>query len=143
MDGLSATASIIAVIQISGQAFDLCQTYFSEVKEARKSIQRLRDEIMSLKDVLTDVRDLDKDLSSTERSILNLLNQDDGPVQQCQKDLTGLIVKLDPNQGKSKMKQFGLRAWKWPFTSKDVEKLLVVIGRHKATFTLALTVDHV
>lgn len=108
-----------------------------------KRSQRLRDEITSLRDVLTDVRDLGNDLGSTGRSILNLLNQNDGPVQQCQKDLTGLIVKLDPSQGKNKMKQFGLRAWKWPFTSKDIEKLLVIIGRHKATFTLALTVDHV
>lgn len=143
MDGLSGAASVIAVIQISGQVFDLCRAYYLEVKEARKDIQRLRDEVTSLQDVLANVADLAEDPGSAKRSILSLLNQYDGPVQQCQKDLTGLIAKLEPGQGKNQMKQFGLRALKWPFTSKDVEKLLTDIGRHKATFNLALTADHV
>jgi hypothetical protein len=143
MDGLSAAASVIAVVQISAQVFDLCRTYYLEVKEARKDIQRLRDEVTSLQDVLTNVADLADDPGSAKLSILNLLNQQDGPVQQCQRDLVGIVVKLETGQGKNKMKQFGLRALKWPFSSKDVEKLLTTVGRHKATFNLALTADHV
>ena len=142
MDGLSRAASVIAVVQISAQVFDLCRTYYLEVKEARKDIQRLRDEVISLQDVLTNVADLAEDPGSAKPLILSLLNQHDGPVQQCQKDLIGLIAKLEPGKGKNKMNQFGLRALKWPFTSKDVEKLLVMIERHKATFNLALTTDH-
>jgi hypothetical protein len=34
MAGLGKAASIIAVIQISGKVFDLCQTYYLGVKEA-------------------------------------------------------------------------------------------------------------
>jgi hypothetical protein len=98
---------------------------------------------MSLQDVLTNVADLAEDLGTAKQSILSLLNQQDGPVQQCQKDLTGLIAKLEPGQAKNKIKQFGLRALKWPFTSKDIEKLLVITGRYKATFNLASTTDHV
>lgn len=142
MDGLSATASVAAVIQISGHVFDLCRTYYSGVKEARKDIQRLRDEVTSLQDVLTNVADLADAPSSAQLSILNLLNQVDGPVQQCRAQLTELAAKLEPGQGKNKMKQFGLRALKWPFSSKDVEKAVVAIGRHKATFALALAADH-
>jgi len=56
--------------------------------------------------------------------------------------LVGLVAKLEAGQGKNKMKQFGLMALKWPFSSKDVEKLLTTIARNKATFNLALTVDH-
>lgn len=141
MDGLSAAASVIAVVQVSAQVFDLCRTYYMEVKEARKDIKCLRDEVTSLQDVLTNVADLVEDPSSAKLSILSLLNQQDGPVQQCQRDLLGLVAKLEPGQGKNKMKQFGLRALKWPFRSKDVEKLLMSIGRHKATFNLALTGD--
>jgi hypothetical protein len=141
MDPVSAAASVIAVVQISAQVFDLCRTYFLEVKEARKDIQLLRDEVTSLQDVLTNVADLAEDPGSAKLSILSLLNQQDGPLQRCQKDLIGLFAKLELGQGKHKMKQFGLRALKWPFSSKDVEKLLTTIGRHKATFNLALTGD--
>jgi ankyrin repeat domain-containing protein 50 len=142
MEGLSAAASVVAVIHISGQVFDLCRTYYLEVKEARKDIQRLRDEMTSLQDVLTNVADLADAPSSANLSILNLLNQVDGPVEQCRAQLTELVAKLEPGQGKNKMKQLGLRALKWPFSSKDVEKTVVAIGRHKATFGLALTADH-
>jgi hypothetical protein len=143
MAGLGEAASIIAVIQISGKIFDLCQTFYLGVKEARKDIQRLREEVMSLQDVLTNVADLAEDPGTSKQSVLSLLNQQDGPVQQCQKDLTGLIAKLELGQEKNKRKKFGLRALKWPFTSKDVEKLLIRTGRYKAMFNLALTADHV
>ena len=143
MDPVSAAASVIAVVQISGQVFQLCQAYYSGVKEARKNIKLLRDEITSLQDVLTHVADLAEDPGSANPSILSLLDQQNGPVQQCQKDLKGLVLKLEPGQENNKMKQFGLRALKWPFSSKDVEKLLTTIGRHKATFNLALTADNV
>jgi ankyrin repeat domain-containing protein 50 len=143
MDGISAAASAIAVVQISMQAFDLCRIYYLEAKEARDDIQRLRDEVTSLQDVLTNVADLAEDPSSAELLILNQLNQQDGPVQQCQRDLLGLVAKLETGRGKNPMKQFGLRALKWPFSNKDIEKLLMTIGRHKATFNLALTADHV
>src|SRR3979411_1868195 len=91
MEPLSAAASVIAVVQISGQVFSLGQKYCSEVKGARKDIQSLRNEVMSLQDVLTNVADLAEDPGSGKLSILSLLNQHDGPVKQCQKDLIGLI----------------------------------------------------
>jgi hypothetical protein len=141
MAGIGEAASIIAVVQISAEVFDLCRTYSLEVKEARTEIQRLRDEVISLQDVLTNVADLVEDPGSAKLSILSLLNQQDGPVQQCQKGLIGLVAKLEIGQGNNKMKQFGLRALKWPFSKQDVDKVLTTIGRHKATFNLALTGD--
>lgn len=141
MDGVSAAASLAALIQISSQAFDLCRKYYSEVKEARKEIQRLRDEIISLQDVLTNVADLAETTNPTKLSILDRLNQADGPVQQCQAELTGLVARLDPGEGPNRMRQFGLRAFRWPFSNKDIDKAITAIERHKATFNLALTAD--
>jgi ankyrin repeat domain-containing protein 50 len=141
MDGLSGAASVIAVVQISSQVFNLCRTYYLEVKEARKDIKRLRDEVTSLQDTLANVVDLADAPGSAKLSILSLLNQPDGPVQQCRTDLVGLAAKLDSGQGKDRMKKFGLRALEWPFSSKDVDKAITAIGRHKATFHLALTAD--
>ena len=49
--------------------------------------------------------------------------------------------EIDIGGKDSKMKQFGLRALKWPLTSKEVDKTLLAIERHKATFSLALNTD--
>ena len=143
MDGLSGAASVIAVIDISAKIFELCQTYVSAVKEARKDIQRLRDGVTSLQDVMTDVKDLEEDPSSSKRSVFSRLNQHNGPVQQCERDLRRLMAQLEVGDEEKKMRQFGLRALKWPFSTKDIDKRLQVINDHKATFTLAITSDHV
>ncbi|KAH7309366.1 ankyrin repeat-containing domain protein [Rhexocercosporidium sp. MPI-PUGE-AT-0058] len=142
MDSLSGAASVIAVIDISAKIFELCQTYVSAVKEARKDIQRLRDGVTSLQDVMTDVRDLAEDSSFSTRSIFSHLNQHNGPVQQCERDLRRLVAQLELGEGESKMRQFGLRALKWPFSSKDIDRRLQIINDHKATFTLALSSDN-
>lgn len=141
MDGISAAASIIAVIQISGQVINLCRTYYSGVRGAKMDIQRLREEITSLQTVLTKVADLANAPDAAKLSTLGLLNQPDGPAQQCLTELITLAAKLSPGQGKDTMKQFGLRALKWPFSSKDVDKTITTIERHKATFNLALAAD--
>lgn len=141
MDGLSVAASIIAAIQISGQVFDLCRTYYSEIRDARTDIERLRDEMISLQHVLTRITDLTKTSGSTELSTLALLNQPDGPVQRCLAELIALIAILNPGQGNDKMRRFGLRALKWPFSSKEVDKAIEAIERHKETFNLALAAD--
>src|SRR4051812_11175285 len=124
MDGLSAAASVIAVIQISGGFFDLCRTYYLEARDARKDIKRLRDEVTTLQDVLTSVADLAEAPGSAKLLILGLLNQPDGPLQQCGTELEVLATKLEICQGKDKMKQFGLRALKWPFSRKDTDKAI-------------------
>jgi hypothetical protein len=141
MEPMGAAASVIAVTQISKQVFDLCQTYFSEVKNARDDIRRLRDEVTSLQDVLTNVTDLADAPGSAKLSVLDLLNQPDGLIQQCRTELKGLATKLDTEQGKDHMRKFGLRALKWPFGRKDVDKTISVIRRQKEVFNLALTAD--
>ncbi|MCJ1387629.1 hypothetical protein MMC18_000472 [Xylographa bjoerkii] len=143
MDGLSAAASVIAVIQISGQVSSLCRAYYLEVKDARNEIQRLREEVAALEDVLTKVMDLADDPTATEVEVLKLVNQTEGPVQQCQAFLTDLVAQLKKGQGSDTMKRFGLRALKWPFSSKDVKACLETIARHKATFTLAIALDDI
>jgi len=79
--------------------------------------------------------------SSAELSNLRLLNQPDGSIQQCQKELKVLATKLDTGQGKDSMRQFGLKALRWPFSKKDVDRSLSVIRGQKGIFNLALAVD--
>lgn len=86
MDGLSAAASIFAVIGMSTKIFDLCQKYLSAVKDAKKDIQRLRNGVLALQDVLTAVRDLEDDPNASSKSIFAHLNQHNGLVQQCERE---------------------------------------------------------
>jgi len=140
MDGLSAAASVVAVIQISAQLFDLCRTYYLNVKDARKDIERLRNEITSLQDILVNVADLANEPSSTSLRTLKLVNEDDGPLTQCHVELAALLDRLSPQDGASKVKLV-LRSLKWPLNSKEVDKALLAIGRYKSSFVLALSTD--
>ena len=136
MDGLSAVASVIAVIQTSTKLVALCQSYLSEVKEAKKDIRRFRNEVSTLEDILIDLQDLVDTPDGTKLPIL------DTSLKQYQLTLEELVGKLEKAAGKSEMmNQFGLRALKWPFTSNDVQKAIGTIERHKNMFNLALTAD--
>lgn len=140
MEPLSAAASVVAVVQISAQVFDLCRTYYLNVRDARKDIERLRNEIISLQDILVKVVDIADSPNANDLQTLGLINQEDGPLQQCQLELTRLLGKLDQGETSSKVK-LALRSLKWPLSSKDVDKSLLAIGRYKASFVLALTTD--
>jgi hypothetical protein len=85
--------------------------------------------VTSLQAVLTKVAELAEAPDSARLSALDSLNKSDGPIQQCQAELEGLVAKLDPMLGRDRMRQFGLRALKWPFSSKDVDKVITTIER--------------
>lgn len=136
MDPVSAAASIIAIIQISAKLVALCRGYFSEVKEAKRDIQQLRNEVITLDNILVDLRDLIDTADGTKLSIL------DTSLKQCQSSLEELVKKLEKSEGNDNtMKKFGCRALKWPFNNNDVKKAIETIERHKNMFNLALTVD--
>ncbi|KAH8792864.1 hypothetical protein F5882DRAFT_516605 [Hyaloscypha sp. PMI_1271] len=140
MDGLSVIASVVAVIQISAQVFDLCRTYYLNVKDARRDIQRLRHEVNSLQDILANVADLANAQQPSFLQTLSLIGQKDGPLEQCRLELTALLAKLDPGEGTSKVK-LALRSLKWPLHSKEIDQVLLAIGRYKSSFVVALSTD--
>lgn len=53
-----------------------------------------------------------------------------------------MATQLDPGRARKAVKLLGVRALKWLFTSKEVEKIIVGLERHEQTFVLALQVDH-
>ena len=133
---------VIAVIQISVQVYDHCQTYYSKVRDAKKDIARLSDEMKALQGVLVKVADLAKAPNSTkELSTLTLLNQPEGPVQKCLTEVIALSARLNPGQRKEQMKSFGRRALTWPFKSKEVDRAITAIGRQRDMFDFALSAD--
>lgn len=141
MDGVSSASAILSVVEIAWQAYTLCRKYYAEVKSARRDILNLNQEVASLAVILTSVSDLANDKDSISLSCVRLLIQKDGPVQQCQELLHGIIKKLDPGESSDQMKRFGKRALEWPFRSKDIERLLALVSKHKATLHMALATD--
>src|SRR5438045_8434035 len=141
MDGLSAVANVIAVIQISSLIFDLCRTYYINVKNARKYIQRLQNELIALQDILVCLVDLADDINAASLQTLKLLDQEGGPVKQCKSELEALAAMIDLGGKEGQMNWLGLRTLKWPLRGKDVDKALTAIERHKASFNLALSTD--
>jgi len=108
MDGLSASASIIIVIQVSGQIFSLCWDYYFAVKDARDDIQLLLNELTALQDVLESVAEMVEISGNSKLSILEILSKPNGPLQQYSRELSSLVTKLnsDAEDAGEKMRQF-------------------------------------
>jgi hypothetical protein len=56
LDGLSAAASVTAIIDISAKVVSLCFQYSAAVKDAKKDIERLRRTVTNVKNVLEGVK---------------------------------------------------------------------------------------
>jgi DNA repair exonuclease SbcCD ATPase subunit len=141
MDGLSVAASVIAVVDISAKIASLCFQYSVSVKDAKGDVGRLHQKVTDIKNVLEQLQRLlkqDKSQLSTTRALPESL-------QKCSKELEKLEDKLkdhlEPSQRRKAMQRLGLRALKWPFTSKEVEKMVASLQQYENTFSLALQVD--
>lgn len=98
MDGLSASASIITVIQVSGQIFSLCWDYYFAIKDTRDDIQFLRNELTALQDVLESVAEMVEMAGDSKLSILEILSTPNGPLEQCSRELNSLPTKPNSMQ---------------------------------------------
>ncbi|KAF1948113.1 hypothetical protein CC80DRAFT_486595 [Byssothecium circinans] len=141
MDGLSGAASVIAVVDMSAKVASLCFQYSIEVKHAKGDIERLYRKVNETKNVLEKLQQLlrqDESQLSTTRTLLD-------PLQRCYQELKyledNLKAKLEPGLGRKAMQRFGMRALKWPLTSKEVEKAVQNLEKYGNTFSLALQVD--
>ncbi|KAI9852437.1 MAG: hypothetical protein M1838_000757 [Thelocarpon superellum] len=142
MAGLGAADAIDTGLQISEQILKLSMRYLVGVKDAREDIKRVRNEVLSLQDNLVDLKDLADDPDPAALSSLGLLNQPDGALQQCQELLKQLAAGLELGQDEDEMKRFGLRALKWPLSTKAVERALKVLRDYQDKFGLAVNRDH-
>lgn len=138
MDGLSAAASIITVVELSTKVAELCVQYFLEVKDARDDISRLHREVVNLYMAVSEIHRVVKSpygakLSASQKSL--------DAIRDCFGQLNSLEAQLDPRCKGKAMSRFGWRALKWPFQSKDVDKIIGKLERCKGTISLTLQVD--
>jgi len=138
MDGLSAATSVIAVIEISAKIASLCLQYSIAVKDAKHDIERVQRTVDDIIHILENIKQLlnrqDKTRLSTTHGLFDSL-------RRCLLELEDLKAKLDPGKTRKAMSQIGIRALKWPITSKQVDKVVSTLEAYEQTFSLALQVD--
>jgi hypothetical protein len=138
MDGLSGAASVIAVIDISAKIVSLCFRYSMAVKDAKDDIERVQRKLSDITHILEQIKQL---LNSQDRTRLSTTQGLFGSLAQCLAKLEGLQVELEPGKTRKTMSRIGLRALKWPFTSKQVDKIVSKLKGYEQAFALALQVD--
>lgn len=151
MDPLSITASLIAVLQISGALISTLYEYRASVKSASADAARIISELNGLRGVLESLlQAVEKesgnvsggDVSGSRLATFQALAKPVGELEHCNADLEAVNLKLGGDgagsaSGWRKVK----RALEWPFKEKDVEKLLQSVQRAKSTMHLALWAD--
>ncbi|CAG8090977.1 unnamed protein product [Penicillium nalgiovense] len=138
MDALSSAASIIAVIQLTGNLVKLCGGYIQEVKNARDEIFSLQQTIAGLQGTL---QDLHKLLQSNDGKALPTSSRLVNNITDCLSDLRALEARLDPGKGKNLMRRVGLRALKWPMKRAEMEGVIQKVKEYRSSFLLSLQVD--
>jgi len=138
MDGLGAAASVVAVVELSAKIASLCVEYSRAVKHAKDDIERLRREVGSLAEFL---RELQQFLDGPHNAQLSTSPILCDALKSCRSQLTELEKKLNPGKRQKAMSRVGLRVLKWPFESKDVNKIVDELNRHKQTVSVALQLD--
>ncbi|KAI0129857.1 hypothetical protein BJ170DRAFT_578437 [Xylariales sp. AK1849] len=131
-------ASALAVVELTAKTALICTQYIKHVSSAKRDVERLKEEVAKLGAVAMDVRQLlDKSpthqLLTTEKLRI-ALSDSRSRLQQLQQELA-------PSKTKATMSRFGVRALKWPFKSKDTEKVVQDVARLEQMITLALQVD--
>ncbi|KAI9774444.1 MAG: hypothetical protein M1839_001727 [Geoglossum umbratile] len=138
MDGLSAAASVTAIVDISAKIALLCFQYSVAVKDAKKDIDRLQRTVTDVRSVLEEVKRL---LDRQDKPRLSTTHKLSDSLEQCHQQLEGLKAQLEPGKTRKAMHRLGMRALKWPFTSKRVEKMVASLEKYEQIFSLALQVD--
>lgn len=135
MEVVGATASIVALVEISVKVLSLTVDYSTQVKSAKEDIDRFRLELEDFVKVLRGLHELAK---ATKLGTLKSLDES---IRKCELDLEHMQRKLEPGKGRSAMSRYGVRALKWPFQKKELQNAIDVLERYKSTFSTALNVD--
>jgi hypothetical protein len=138
MEGLGVAANVIAVVDLSTKVATLCFQYSKEVAGARADIERLHAQVEHLGAVVQAARLLIEgprgESLTTSQKLVDIFHN-------CSVDLDKLKAKLEPNPKRSTMRRLGLRALKWPFSSKEIDQILSSLKRHEDTIHLGLQID--
>jgi hypothetical protein len=136
MDPLSATASIIAVLQLSSKVIG----YLNDVKDASKDRAKCAIEAANTNSLLTALRfRLEEGDSNTPwYTAVRALAVENGPLDQFKQALEQLQSNMT---GGGKMRKAG-DALVWKFKKEEIASILGRVERLKTLVEVALQMDH-
>lgn len=135
MEAIASASSVIAVIETAAAVAKLCLQYSSEVKNAKYDIDLVLREVKNLKAILESVQQLFDGPAGVESGVFQKLIH---PLEDGHSRLKSLEQKLCPKPATKVMSRVGLRALKWPFQRKEVDKIIQDLGRCTMQLTLGL-----
>lgn len=142
MEGLGAAASVIAVVELVAKVGSLCLEYSSAVKSARSEIERLQKHIENLRITADDAQKLLQGPHGVQLETSQKLHKTLTDTRlQLDEIATKLEAKLYTGHTKTLMRRMGLRALKWPFESKDIDRIIASLQRDRDSFAVALQID--
>ncbi|KAI0112494.1 WD40-repeat-containing domain protein, partial [Nemania sp. FL0031] len=131
-------ASALAVAELSVKVISLCLQYSKEVKHARGDIERVTKHVENLETV---TRKLNELLRGPHQTQLQASQKLGDTLKGSQAQLRSLHEKLTPRKERGLMGKFSFRALKWPFESKEVEKILRELAGYAQPIITALQID--
>jgi ankyrin repeat domain-containing protein 50 len=136
---LSLIASLIAVVQISGELVSICYHYHSSASKAAKSVLRLSAEAKDLRNIVESLLDVINTSASVQAQLkaTAILASKDGMLETTLLELEELQGRLSPASG---WRAAG-KILKWPLTEPELNKSLDRINRLKSSLLVATTTD--
>jgi hypothetical protein len=135
MDPLSATASIIAILQLSAKVL----SYLNDVKDAPKERAQCAIEASNLHNLLLNLRfRLEEGGSEPWNTAVRALSVEKGPLDQFKQALEMLQTKMTEG---GRLKKAG-EALVWKFKKEEITSILGRMERLKTLIGIALEMDH-
>lgn len=136
MDPLSATASVIAILQLSAKIL----AYLNDVKDASKGRRQCTIEASNLHNLLTNLRFRLEEGHGHEPWFVAVqaLAVENGPLEQFKQALETLQAKMTDGGRLREMRE----ALVWQFKKEEVDAILARMERLKTLVEIALHMDH-
>lgn len=142
MDGISAAASVMAVLQISESVISACYQYYKTARGARKDILEVISMVKDLKGTLDTIHFLLDDDDDAEDPRLPLLNSLDRSFTACQEAIRDIANQLGIDLATDSAENIKINFRKkatWPWKEKEVVKILQSLEKYNTIFILALS----
>lgn len=136
MDGLSAAASVIAVLQLTASLIG----YLNDVQNAPKECQQCTIEACNIQTLLINLRFRLQDGQAGRLwfTAVQDLGVKNGPLDQYKQALEKLLLMVDTQHGIHQVK----RRLLWTFKKDEVASILTRMERLKSLVSIALANDH-
>lgn len=124
MDGLSAAASVIAMVQIAQTIASAFKDYFAGVRNAREDIQRLYRSIKSVEFTLLSLHGLLNGSTIYGNIDLAVFKIEDNRLRQLQHELRSFQLLLNCSSSPThRPVKKAMQSLIWPFKNKDIDNI--------------------